>query len=209
MKKLLTAIAIIATVAVHAAEFKFPGWDCKDLALIQQQAALTSNNWNKALMDALLDFAQNGAPETIGAAYDRIEGAVGENIACSTDTKLTFAKQWAIENGKPGIVQYCIDNPSSFDLYMVLWKLISIEPETGYRIVADRLLKYQHEYEPNYVIHGINFLNRQAIALDKTDAEVFDLFKKLNRVYTAQLIKDKEKWGGIVAQIRTMMETYK
>ena len=79
--------------------------------------------------------------------------------------------------------------------------------EWGYQTVADCLLKYG--YVANDVIRAVDYLNRQAIALNKPDAEVLDLLKKLNRVFSARLIEDKEAWGGVVAQIRTMMETYK
>ena len=105
--------------------------------------------------------------------------------------------------GAAAIKQYCINNPSSYDLHIAL----ADNTDWGYQAVADCLLKYS--YPANYVIQAVNYLNRQAIALGKSDAEVLDLLKKLNRIFSARLIEDKEAWGGVVAQIRTMMETYK
>ena len=101
------------------------------------------------------------------------------------------------------IKQYCINNPCSYDLHIAL----ADNTDWGYQTVANYLLKYS--YSANYVIRAVDYLNRQAIALNKPDAEVLDLLKKLNRVFSARLIEDKEVWGGVVAQIRTMMETYK
>jgi hypothetical protein len=101
------------------------------------------------------------------------------------------------------IKQYCINNPSSYDLHIAL----ADNTDWGYQTATNCLLKYS--YSAKYVIWVVDYLNRQAIALNKPDAEVLDLLKKLNRVFSARLIEDKEAWGGVVAQIRTMMETYK
>ena len=207
MKKLVLTLAIMAIAAIAQEQtYKFPGWGCKDLAVIQQQTALAQNDYRKCCMAILTDFAQNGTPETIEAAYTRVDGVISAINPNYTDaSKIDYTKQLArgLRMDAAAIKQYCISNPSSYDLHLAL----ADNTDWGYETVADCLLKYS--YSANYVINGVEYLNKQAIALGKTDDEVLDLLKKLNRVYSAKLIKDKDAWGGVVAQIRTMMETYK
>ncbi|MFA6931522.1 MAG: hypothetical protein WCT05_14450 [Lentisphaeria bacterium] len=210
MKKLVLSLVIVACVAASAAEFKHPGWNCKDVTLLQEQLTLAPTEYNKLSIAILIDFAQNGTPETIESAFARINVVTSANDpTCSQASKLDFAKQWA-RSTRPkmdsaSIKQFCIDNPSSYDLYIGLWD--GYEDFWSFQVVSDCLLK--NGYSANYVIQAIDYLNRQAIALGKSDEEVLDLLKKLNRTFSANLIKDKEVWGPIVAQIRTMMETYK
>jgi len=207
MKKLILTLAIMAMAAIAQEQtYKFPGWDCKDMAVIQQQTALAPDNYSKLSMAILTDFAQNGTPETIEAAFTRVDAVISAiNPDYPDASKINYTKQFAkgLKMDAAAIKQYCINNPSSYDFHVAMMD----QTEWGYQTVANCLLKYG--YGANYVIQSINYLNRQAIALGKDDAEVLDLLKKLNRVFSANLIKDKEVWGGVVAQIRTMMETYK
>lgn len=207
MKKLILTLAIMAMAAIAQEQtYKFPGWDCKDMAVIQQQTALAPDNYSKLDMAILTDFAQNGTPETIEAAFTRVNAVTSAINPDYPDAfKINYTKQFArwLKIDAAAIKQYCISNPSSYDLHIAL----ADNTDWGYHTVADCLLKYR--YSAGYVIRAIDYLNRQAIALGKTDAEVLDLLKKLNRVFSARLIEDKEAWGGVVAQIRTMMETYK
>ena len=204
MKKLVIALAIIAAVAVHAAEFQWPGWNCKDVALLQEQLALAPDEW-KMTISIVLAVAQH-QPADFVAACTVIDNAITAIKPEATDAeKLWRKKQYAYFTGqfKADLIAYCQANPSEYDLHVAMQD----KTEWGYQTVADCLLKYQ--YRPKYVIDAVIYLNKQAIALGKDDAEVLDLLKKLNRVFSANLIKDKEVWGGVVAQIRTMMETYK
>ena len=207
MKKLILALAIVAMAAIAQEQtFKFPGWDCKDMAVIQQQTALAPDDYSKLSMAILTDFAQNGTPESIEVAFTRVDAVISAiNPDYPDASKINYTKQFSrgLKMDAAAIKQYCINNPSSYDLHIAL----ADNTDWGYQTVADCLLKYR--YGANYVIRAVDYLNRQAIALNKPDAEVFDLLKKLNRVFSANLIKDKEVWGGVVAQIRTMMETYK
>ena len=207
MKKLILTLAIMAMAAIAQEQtYKFPGWDCKDMAVIQQQTALAPDNYSKLSMAILTDFAQNGTPETIEAAYTRVDGVISAiNPDYPDASKINYTKQLArgLRIDAAAIKQYCISNPSSYDLHIAL----ADNTDWGYETVADCLLKYR--YSAVYVIRAVDYLNRQAIALGKSDEEVLDLLKKLNRVFSARLIEDKDAWGGVVAQIRTMMETYK
>jgi len=68
----------------------------------------------------------------------------------------------------------------------------------------------KYSYDINLSTQAIDYLNQQAIALDKSDAEVLDLLKKLNRTFSCRLTAAKDDpWALVVAKVRTMMETYK
>ena len=205
MKKLVITLAIIAAVAVHAAEFHFPGWGCTDVTMLQQQLELAPTEEWKMITAVVLACAQN-TPADFAAACTVIDNAVTALKPEATDAeKLWRKKQYAYFTGqfKADLIAYCQANPSEYDLHVAMQD----KTEWGYQTVADCLLKYQ--YRPKYAIDAVNYLNKQAIALDKDDAEVLDLLKKLNRIFSARLIEDKEVWGGVVAQIRTVMELYK
>jgi len=207
MKKLILTLAIMAMAAIAQEQtYKFPGWDCKDVTLLRQQLELAPIDYYKIILTYHIDFASNGQPATFVDACTRIDAAINViKPEMPEGQKIESRKTYAYCTGQflPELIAYCKDNPSSYDFYVAMMD----KTEWGYQTVADCLLKYS--YSAEYVIQVVDYLNRQAIALGKDDAEVLDLLKKLNRVFSANLIKDKEVWGGVVAQIRTMMETYK
>jgi hypothetical protein len=208
MKKLILTLAIMAMAAIAQEQtYKFPGWDCKDMAVIQQQTALAPDDYSKLSMAILTDFAQNGTPETIEAAYTRVDAVISAiNPDYPDASKINYTKQLAkgLKMDAADIKQYCINSPSSYDLHIAL----ADNTDWGYQTVADCLLKYR--YSARYVIRAVDYLNRQAIALDKDDAEVLDLFKRLNRFFSGRLTGvEDDPWGTVVAKIRTLMETYK
>ena len=207
MKKLVIALAIMAMAAIAQEQtFKFPGWACRDVELLNQQLTLATDSWQKFSMTYMIDFASNGEPATFANACTRIDAAIDAiSPGTAEDTRLSIRKQFArcTEQFKAELIAYCQANPNEYDLHIAL----ADNTDWGYQTAATCLLKYG--YGANHVIRSVDYLNRQAIALGKDDAEVLDLLKKLNRVFSANLIKDKEVWGGVVAQIRTMMETYK
>ena len=208
MKKLVIALAIVAMAAIAQEQtFKFPGWGCKDVTLLQEQLALAPDDCMKMTITYHLDFASNGQPATFVDACTRIEAAINAvKPGTAEDTRLSIMKQFASCTGqfKADLIAYCKDNPSSYDLHIAL----ADNTDWGYQTATNCLLKYS--YPANHVIRAVDYLNRQAIALGKDDAEVLDLLKKLNRVFSGKLTGvEDDPWGTVVAKIRTLMETYK
>ncbi len=216
MKKMMWVMAVIAMLAMlgckeargeepAAAEFKWPGWGCTDVDVLQEQLALAPDNSFKIVLTYHLDFAQNGVPVTFADACARIETAINAvNAETSADQKSTLKKQYATCTGKftPELIAYCKANPSSYDIHVAIYD----KTEWGYVTVSESLMRYT--VSPNYALRAVEYLNRQAIALDKSDAEVLGLLKKLNRTFSALLTKDQAAWEKVVAQVRTLMETY-
>jgi len=207
MKKLVMALAIMAIAAIAQEQaFRFPGWKCKDAALIEQQLALAPYEGMKVVLTYMLDFATNGAPATFAEMRTRIDTAIDTvNPDFPADRRPHQIKQCALCTGQfyPELVAYCQANPCAYNFHVGL----KDKTEWGWEVVGDCLLKYH--YSPSNALRAINYLNTQAIALGKPNPEVFKLLSDLNKKYTGLLIKDKEKWGDVVAHVRTLMEVYK
>ena len=212
MKKLVIALAIIAAVAVHAAEFQWPGWNCKDVALLQEQLELAPTEGWKMITAVVLACAQN-TPADFAAACTVIDNAVTALKPEATDAEKLYRKkqyayctsQWIAEAW-----EYCKANPSSYDVYYLL----------------DRTPEQLGETTDSYVeavyqtlVAGIGdpgnagkLIKRYCTQLPKSSIprpERFAKLQMLNDIYTGKLIEDKAAWGDVIAQIRTVMELYK
>jgi len=215
MKKLVLAMAVLGMIAMFgckeargeepAAEFRFPGWRCTDAEVLQAQLALAPDDGMKIVLTYMIDFAQNGVPATFADACARIDTAItAVNPDYYADGRTSLKKQYAYCTGNftSEAIAYCKANPGTNDFYLA----IKEKTEWSYVTVSESLLKYK--YSPAVALQAVDYLNRQAIALDKDDAEVLGLLKKLNRVFSALLTTDQAAWEKVVAQVRTLMETY-
>ena len=212
MKKLVIALAIIAAAAVHAAEFKFPGWNCKDVALLQQQLELAPTEDWKMTISIVLAVAQN-QPADFAAACTVIDNAITALKPDATDAERIMRKkqyayctgQWTVEAW-----QYCKENPSEYDKYYLLGRTPAQLGET-----ADSYLEAVYQT----LVAGIGnpgnagkLIKAYCTQLPKSSIprpERFAKLQMLNDIYTAKLIEDKAAWGDVIAQIRTVMELYK
>ena len=212
MKKLVIALAIIATIAVHAAEFQWPGWNCKDVTLLQQQLELAPTEGRKMTISIVLAAAQN-QPADFAAACTVIDNAVTAIKPDATDAeRLIRKKKYACYTGQwlVDAWQYCKENPSEYDMYYLLRRTPAQLGET-----ADSYLEAVYQT----LVAGIgnpgnagkliknfcNYLPKSSIPRP----ERFTKLQMLNDIYTAKLIEDKTAWGDVIAQIRTVMELYK
>lgn len=207
-KKLIGSLAALALMtfsvwAGEAATFSYPGWGCKDVALLQEQLALAPDNF-KVLLTYQLDYVQNGAPGTFAEALQRIDEVFDSvDAEIKEEHKLRMRKQFLRFSGKfaPELIAFCKANPDSYDFH------IGLRDKTGwgFQVVSEGLLKYRFSAEQ--AMMGVIYLNQQAIALEKDDGEMLSLWRKLNRMFSALLLED-ETWEKVVAQVRTLMETY-
>ena len=212
MKKLVITLAIIAAVAVHAAEFQWPGWNCKDVTLLQQQLELAPTENSKMNVSIVLAVAQH-QPADFVAACTVIDNAITAIKPEATDAKKLFHKkqyanctgQWLVEAW-----QYCKANPSNYDVYYLLSRTPAQLGET-----ADSYCEAVYQT----LVVGVNkpaqagkLIKRYCTQLPKSSIprpERFTKLQMLNDIYTGKLIEDKAAWGDVIAQIRTVMELYK
>ena len=205
MKKLAIAI-IITAVAVQAADYKFPGWKCADVPALQEQLALAPSILEKVRIAIVLDVAENGMPDDFSALCERIDVVITsippETLAAA---RVDFKKQFVSNSGKfrDELMAYCWATPSPYDLHIMR----TMQGEQYFARLSDCLLQYK--YSPNRTKEVIGIVNQQGILLGKSTEEMSGLLERLNRVYSAYLVQDKEAWGNVVAQIRTLMEAYK
>lgn len=205
MKKMIWLAVILAAVAVYAQQkCTLPSWTCKDADLLRTQLALAETDQEKILMTYMIAFAEQ-APANFAAAAAVIDNAISSISPTMPETfRQTMKKQYAFcsHQFSADLLAYCMSNPNSYDIHIAIGE----NTEWAYQRVSECLLQYQ--YTPDHVMRAVEYLNRQGIALGKSDAEVLGLLKKLNRVFSALLTKDQTAWEKVVAQVRTLMETY-
>jgi len=208
MKKRVLAMVVLGMIAMFGCkevrgeeqEFKWPGWGCTDVAVLQEQLALAENDWEKIPMTYLITFAGQ-APASFAAACAVIEEAINAiNPGTAAERRLDYKKQYAYCTGQwpVELMAYCKANPNSYDYHVAM----KDTTEWGFQRISELLLQYA--YSPVYVLDAIKYLNRQGISLDKSDEEMSLLFKKLNRVYSARLEEDQPSWEKVVAMIRQL-----
>ncbi len=212
MKKLVIALAIIAAVAVHAAEFQWPGWNCKDVTLLQQQLELAPTDEWKMMTAVVLACAQN-QPADFAAACTVIDNAITAIKPDATDAERIMRKkqyanctgQWLVDAW-----QYCKANPSDYDKYYLLGRTPAQLGETpdSYCDLVYPLLTAGIT-NPAQAGRAIKAYCSQLPLSSIPRPERFAKLQMLNDIYTAKLIEDKTAWGDVIAQIRTVMELYK
>lgn len=216
MKKLVLtlAIAAIAALNVIAQEqaYKFPGWNCKDVTLLQEQLELAPTEYSKMTISIVLACAQT-PPADFAAACTVIDNAITALKPDATDAERTMRKkqyanctgQWLVDAW-----QYCKANPSDYDKHYLLGRTPAQLGETA-DIYCDLVYPLLTDGIKNPVRAG-RAIKAYCTQLPKSSLprpERFAKLQMLNDIYTAKLIEDKAAWGDVIAQIRTVMELYK
>ena len=215
MKKLVLTLAIMAMAAITAIAqeaFKFPGWNCRDVAVLQQQLELAPNEDWKMAVAIVLAAAQN-PPADFAAACTVIDNAITAIKPDATDAgRIWRKKQYAFCTGQwlVDAWQYCKANPSNYDVYYLLYRTPEQLGET-----TDSYCEAVYQT----LVAGISnpgnagkLIKAYCTQLPKSSIprpERFTKLQMLNDIYTAKLIEDKAAWGDVIAQIRTVMELYK
>lgn len=217
MRKLLLAVMMALAAAAHVgrcageaakARYWLPYWGCTDKAALEAMAESATDDEKRVVLKFHLDLAENGDPATWPELTKRVHAAamaVNPEFA-GGERERRIVKQYARNTNQAGkwtrdLVEYSKTYPCSYDYHVGMLD----RTEWGWSVVCGNIMAYS--YPPDEVMAGIDYLVRQGIALDRTDAEMRDLLRRLNRVFSALLVKDRA-WEQIVAQIRTLLETY-
>ena len=201
MRNLILTLCLIATFAM-ADGWKFPGWQSTDVAAYQEALDTAQDAYQLRVSTYMLALAEN-PPASFDEAKATITAAL-QGLDRSDEWVTESVKQYCYCTRKfsEEVVAFAKANPSCYDYNFAIHE----KSEWGFQTMSEVLLK--SEFNMPEAMRGVDYLVRQGIELDKDDAEMLALLRKLNRVYSAKLVKDKEKWSPIVAQIRTLMETY-
>jgi len=206
MKKLVLTLAIIASVAVHAAEFQWPGWNCKDVALLQEQLNLAPTDEWKMTISIVLACAQNN-PADFATACTVIDNAITALKPDATDTeRISRKKQYAFCTGQftDELVAYCQANPNPYDIHVAL-------RHHGTAWAKQRLMELimQIKLTPVQAMNCISVFVAGSINGEITDENMKEILRKLDLRYTDLLSSNKEEWSPVVAKIRTLLDRYK
>lgn len=205
MKKLVIALAIIA-VAVHAAEFQWPGWNCKDVTLLQEQLELAPTDEWKMTVAILLACAQN-KPADFAASCTVIDNAITALKPDATDAERTMRKkQFAYCTGqfKADLIAYCQANPTSYDVHVAL-----VYHDLAWAKQRMMELIMQIKLTPVQAMNCISVFVAGSINGEITDENMKEILRKLDLRYTDLLSSNKEEWSPVVAKIRTLLDRYK
>ena len=203
---MVMGVMVISTAWGQEQKFTHPGFACTDVVVLQAQLALADTNQRKVGITYMITNIEQ-PPESFAAACSAIDAAVDAvNPATIERVRREHKKQLILKlhpQWLSDLLTYCAANPSPYDLYIGLRQADS---EWAWQRVGECMLLYK--YPPSTALLGIEYLNSRAIVLDKPASEVLALLKKLNRTYSALLTTDQAAWETVVAQVRTLMETY-
>jgi len=206
MKKLVIALAIIAAAAVHAAEFQWPGWKCKDVALLQEQLELAPTDEWKMITAVVLAVAQN-PPADFAAACTVIDNAITALKPDATDAeRIVRKKQYALCTGQfaDELIAYCQANPNSYDIHVLLRY-----HDTAWAKQRLMELIMQIKLTPVQALNCISVFVAGSINGEITDENMKEILRKMDLRYTDLLSSNKEEWSPVVAKIRTLLDRYK
>ena len=231
MKKfLLVTVISLVTLSTTFAAYKFPGWDCKDLAKVNQaivelqadSGIPASQKENKMLRLTVLKNIIEKNINTFEGIKTEVESVVNASNL-SADKKVYVIK---------GITKSCA---------MLSRNKQIMQAAAGY-VKANKNYKSPHELQFYYrgslvknlgltndecYDYIINFFKVHPTLGDVDPAIAIQAIKKfvrvcpkvsyttqkedltyLNRIFTRKLIENKTVWEPAVVQIRTALETY-
>lgn len=207
MKQLVCVITLIISMSLFANEFKYVGFRCKDVAILEQQLLDVPESMMeiKALITYQLEFAKN-PPATFEAMQSVILGVLADMFPDYTDDrKLSRVKQYPTmtDTFRDELIQFCKDNPNSYDIHVIMrnkdnpWALNRLKQMLIAEVLNVRNISESVDMLINYQLEG-----------KVTKEEVKDLLEKNNLRYTSLLVKNKDMWTPVVTKIRTMLDIY-
>lgn len=207
MKKSLFVLALLSSMTiVYAQTFKFPGWKCKDNAVLEEQLALTQSKDYITSIKIIIEFNKN-APNTFDEARAVIETIAEANDNGDIKAKMYLIKQYALHTHQwlDELGAYCLEYPSVYDTNIAIRGYEQKKPWAK-QMLVNMLTEYT--LDPTKCIQCIDILIEYNLSNEITNAETKDILTKLDIRYTNQLANDKPKWEPVVTKIRTLLDRY-
>ena len=213
------AITILCTVAfASAADYVFPGWDSTDAAAFEAQIPNADSPICKVVCASMAEFCRN-KPADFAAMKATIEGVIDQLVPTADENfKLWLVKMIARSIGKAykddtyirDAWAYCLTNPGVGDAEFFL--LTAEQLGTTDAIRWERMwdvLAAGLGASPPITMRLLQQYMRYLPASGLSSQDAYERLTTLNRVYTPKLIENATVWEPDVAQIRTVMESYK
>lgn len=206
MRKLLAIFSFAVFSASLFAAVATP----EQVKTYQDRIANAKNDLQRADSQAMLDICAGEDPQSFAEILQRVNAAYAKHNVRNSQLSVRKACQIAyfFYQGKfvaDAFKAAKADN--NIFVYYIASKYksaLGLSDEACFDIYEDALLR--HHFNAVMAKRVIDSLLRIAPGID--EAKVKTSLKKLNRLYSPYLIKDKAAWEPVVATIRTALETY-
>ena len=212
MKKFFALFLVMGLcVAGFAAEYKFPGFDCKDKALLQNMLAVAPNagqKFNCVVLLAVQDknFKSFNELSTFVDTVDISSTGFTKDRAASMIVNIKKLIAWY---QYPAFIKdaytYSLNNPSPVDFRLITNPAVGLTATEQYNALVKYATtrKFLKAKEVSQCVDMIIALGPNV----ETGTQKEDL-QKINRIYTPNVIKDKATWEPVLTKVRTALATY-
>ena len=227
MKKfLLVTVISLVTLSTTFAAYTFPGWDCKDVAKINQAIIDAQTENKKEIVILRLVVMKNIVEKnltTFNAIKNEIETLVNASTTLNNNdkerTKKSLTVSIIMRSKNSDLIrqgaEYLKANISYKDPFLLNYVSINIYTK-NLSLTNDEI----YNYIITYFKRNQNLKHVKSVTALKAVKKFIEICPNvsyttqkedltyLNRIFTRKLIENKTQWEPVVVQIRTALETY-
>lgn len=208
MRKLFAILLFIVFAAPVFAAIATP----EQLKIYQERLAAATNDLQRGDEQANIDIYGGDDPQSFDEIVTRTKAAFAKHNYVNDKYAISKACQiacWSY-NGKFGADAYKVAKAdNNFFVYYLARthrQALGLTDDECFDIYSAALLRDGAFLSMDDVRSAVDDLIKLAPMVDETKAKT--TLKKLNRLYSPRLIKDKASWEPVVAMIRTALDTY-
>ncbi len=208
MRKLFAILLFIVFAAPVFAAIATP----EQLKIYQERLAAATNDLQRGDEQANIDIYGGDDPQSFDEIVTRTKAAFAKHNYVNDKYAISKACQiacWSY-NGKFGADAYKVAKAdNNFFVYYLARthrQALGLTDDECFDIYSAALLRDGAFLSMDDVRSAVDDLIKLAPMVDEAKAKT--TLKKLNRLYSPRLIKDKASWEPVVAMIRTALDTY-
>ena len=208
MRKLFAILLFIVFAAPVFAAIATP----EQLKIYQEPLAAATNDLQRGDEQANIDIYGGDDPQSFDEIVTRTKAAFAKHNYVNDKYAISKACQiacWSY-NGKFGADAYKVAKAdNNFFVYYLARthrQALGLTDDECFDIYSAALLRDGAFLSMDDVRSAVDDLIKLAPMVDEAKAKT--TLKKLNRLYSPRLIKDKASWEPVVAMIRTALDTY-
>ena len=208
MRKLFAILLFIVFAAPVFAAIATP----EQLKIYQERLAAATNDLQRGDEQANIDIYGGDDPQSFDEIVTRTKAAFAKHNYVNDKYAISKACQiacWSY-NGKFGADAYKVARAdNNFFVYYLARthrQALGLTDDECFDIYSAALLRDGAFLSMDDVRSAVDDLIKLAPMVDEAKAKT--TLKKLNRLYSPRLIKDKASWEPVVAMIRTALDTY-
>ena len=208
MRKLFAILLFIVFAAPVFAAIATP----EQLKIYQERLAAATSDLQRGDEQANIDIYGGDDPQSFDEIVTRTKAAFAKHNYVNDKYAISKACQiacWSY-NGKFGVDAYKVAKAdNNFFVYYLARthrQALGLTDDECFDIYSVALLRVGAFLSIDDVRSAVDDLIKLAPTVDEAKAKT--TLKKLNRLYSPRLIKDKATWEPVVAMIRTALDTY-